>query len=224
MFGCLRRLGCLFVLCIAAVVAAFLTRDRWMPLLSGADSSAPETAEAAAGPAWQPVSDEGAARARRTIESLGRRTGPVFANLTAGDLASYFYIALSEQLPPSADSIEAATIANRLYVRAVISLDDFKAADALGPLAGIAGRRERLTMGGTFAVVRPGLAQFLVEDVRLGQLPIPRGAIPKLMRQVRRGTLPPGASESGLPFVVPTYLGDARVSGDNITIYKAAAK
>ena len=91
-------------------------------------------------------------------------------------------------------------------------------------LAGMVGRRERLTMGGTFAVIRPGLAQFLVEDVRLGELPIPRGAIPKLMRQIRRGTLPPGASENGLPFVVPTYLGDARVSGDNITIYKAAAK
>jgi len=223
MFGCLRRLGCVFVLCIAAVAAAYFTRDRWMPLLSGKDSSAPKTVEAGE-PAWQPVSDEGAARARRAIESLGSRTGPVFANLTPGDLTSYFYIALSEQLPPSADSIEAATITNRLYVRAVISLDDFKAADALGPLAGMVGRRERLTMGGTFHVIRPGLAQFVVEDVRLGQLPIPRGAIPKLMRQIRRGTLPPGTSENGLPFVVPTYLGDARVSGDHITIYKAAAK
>ena len=223
MFGCLRRLGCLFVLCIAAVAAAYLTRDRWVPLLPGRDFSAPKTVEAG-GAAWQPVSDEGAARARRTIESLGRRTGPVFANLTPGDLTSYFYIALSEQLPPSADSIQASTIGNRMYVRAVISLDDFKAADALGPLAGMVGRRERLTMGGTFAVIRPGLAQFLVEDVRLGELPIPRGAIPKLMRQIRRGTLPPGASENGLPFVVPTYVGDARVSGDNITIYKAAAK
>ena len=223
MFGCLRRIGCLFVLCIAAVVAAYLTRDRWMPLLPGKGSSAPKTVEAD-GPAWQPVTDEGAARARRTIESLGRRTGPVFVNLTPGDLTSYFYIALSELLPPSADSIEAATMANRLYVRAVISLDDFKAADALGPLAGMVGRRERLTMGGTFVVIRSGLAQFVVEDVRLGQLPIPRGAIPKLMRQIRRGTLPAGASENGLPFVVPTYVGDARVSGDNITIYKAAAK
>ena len=79
-------------------------------------------------------------------------------------------------------------------------------------------------MGGTFAVIRPGLAQFLVEDVRLGQLPIPRGAIPKLLRQIRRGTRPDGLAENGLPFVVPTYLGDARVAGENITLYKAAAK
>ena len=221
MFGCLRRIGCLVVLCIAAV-AAYLMRDRWMPLIPRMGSSAKSTVEA--GPAWQPVSDEGAARARRTIESLGRRTGPVFVNLAPGDLVSYFYIALSDQLPPSADSIEAANIGNRLYVRAVISLDDFKAADALGQLGGMLGRRERLQMGGTFAVIRPGLAQFLVEDVRLGQLPIPRGAIPNLMRQIRRGARPSGVAENGLPFVVPTYLGDARVAGDNITIYKAAAK
>jgi len=222
MFGCLRRIGCLFVLCIAAV-AAYLTRDRWMPLLPRMGSSAPKQVEPG-GPTWQSVSDDGAGRARRAIESLGRRTGPVFVNLTAGDLASYFYIALSEQLPPSADSIEATTIGNRMYVRALISLDDFKAADALGPVGGMLGRRERLQMGGTFAVIRPGLAQFLIEDVRLGQLPIPRGAIPKLMVQIRRGTRPPGVAENGLPFVVPTYLGDARVAGDDVTIYKAAAK
>lgn len=217
MFGCLRRIGCLIVLCIAAL-AAYLMRDRWMPLIAHNLPRARTTA--AGGPAWQPVSDEAAARARRTIDSLGHRTGPVFVNLTPGDLASYFYIALAEQLPPSADSIEAAAVANRMYVRAVISLDDFKAADALGPLAGIVGRRERLQMGGTFAVIRSGLAQFLVEDVRLGELPIPRGAIPKLLRQIRRGTRPEGVAENGLPFVVPTYLGDARVAGGKITLYK----
>ena len=221
MFGCMRRIGCLVVVCIVAV-AAYLMRDRWLPLIPRVGSSAKATP--VAGPAWEPVSDEGAARARRTIESLGRRTGPVFVNLTPGDLASYFYIALSEQLPPSADSIEATAVGNRLYVRAVISLDDFKAADALGPLAGIMGRRERIQMGGVFATIRPGLAQFLVEDVRLGQLPIPTGAIPKVLRQIRRGTRPEGLSENGLPFVVPTYLSDSRVADGKITLYKAVAK
>jgi hypothetical protein len=221
MFGCFRRIGCLFVVCVVAVAAYFM-RDRWLPLIPGM-GSAPK-ATAATGPAWEPVSDEGAARARRAIESLGRRNGPVFVNLSPGDLASHFYIALSEQLPPSADSIEAATMGSRLYVRAVISLDDFKAADALGPLAGIVGRRERLQMGGTFVVLRPGLAQFLVEDVRLGELPIPRGAIPKVLQQVRRGTRPPGVAENGLPFVVPTYLSDARVADAKVTLYKDVPK
>jgi hypothetical protein len=222
MFGCLRRIGCLIVLCIAAV-AAYLTRDRWLAYVPWL-KSAPRTTTAAAGPTWEPVSDDGAARARTAVESLGKRSGPVFVSLAPGDLASYFYIALAQQLPPSADSIEATTIGGRMYVRAVISLDDFKAADALGPLSGIVGHRERLQMGGTFAFVRPGLAQFLVEDVRLGELPIPRGGIPKLLRQIRRGSMPPGVAENGLPFLVPTYVGDARVANGKITLYKTTPK
>lgn len=222
MFGCLRRIGCLFVLCIAAV-AAYLGRDRWLPYVPWLKSM-PRATAAADGVTWEPVSDEAAARARRAVESLGRRTGPVFVSLPPGDLASYFYIALAQQLPPSADSIEATTIGNRMYVRAVIALDDFKAADALGPLSGFVGRRERLRMGGTFAFVRSGLAQFLVEDVRLGELPIPRGGIPKLLRQIRRGSMPPGVAENGLPFVVPPYVADARVADSKITLYKSTTK
>jgi hypothetical protein len=222
MFGCFRRIGCLVVLCVVAV-AAYVMRDRWLPYLPW-PKSMPRATTAAGGPAWEAVSDDGAARARRAVESLGRRSGPVFVSLAPGDLASYFYIALAQQLPPSADSIEATTIGNRMYVRAVISLDDFKAADALGPLSGIVGRHERLQMGGTFAFVRPGLAQFLVEDVRLGELPIPRGGIPKLLRQIRRGSMPPGVAENGLPFVVPTYVGDARVADGKITLYKTTPK
>jgi len=211
-------MGCLVVLCIAAV-AAYLTRDRWMPLINK-NLPVSRTTTAAAGPTWEPVSDDAAARARRAVESLGRRSGPVFVNLPPGDVASYFYIALAQQLPPSADSIEATTIGNRMYVRAVISLDDFKAADALGPLAGMVGRRERIQLGGTFVIIRPGLAQFLVEDVRLGELSIPRGAIPKVLRQIRRGSRPEGVVENGLPFVVPTYLADARVADGKVTLYK----
>ena len=216
MFGCLRRIGCLFILLCAAVVA-YLMRDRWLPMVGV--KPAARTVEAN-GPAWEPVSDDAAARARRGIESLGRRNGPVFVNLSPGELASYFYIALAQQLPPSADSIEATTIGNRLYVRAVVSLDEFKAVDALGPLGSVLGRRERLQMGGTFAMIKPGLAQYLVEDIRLGQLPIPRGAVPKVLKQIRRGSRPEGVAENGLPFVVPTYLGDARVAADKITLYK----
>ena len=212
----------MFIVCIAAV-AAYLMRDRWMPYLPRFGNAPRATAEAE-GPPWEPVSDDAAGRARQAIESLGRRNGPVFVNLPPGDLASYFYIALAAQLPPSSDSIEARSVGNRMYVRAVISLDDFKAADALGPLSGIVGRRERLQMGGTFAVIRPGLAQFLVEEIKLGQLPIPRGAIPKLLRQIRRGSMPPGVSENGLPFVIPTYLGDARVADGKVTLYKTTTK
>ena len=110
MFGCLRRIGCLFVLCIAAV-AAYLTRDRWMPLCRREDSTPRDDHDSRRRPDVGAGERRGARRARAApIESLGRRSGPVFVNLPPGDVASYFYIALAEQLPPSADSIEATTI------------------------------------------------------------------------------------------------------------------
>jgi hypothetical protein len=223
MFGCLRRVGCLVFLCILAV-AGYFTRAKWMPYLPRIGSTARTAPSTTRGPDWQPVSDDAAARGRRAVESLGRKSGPVFVDIPPVDLASYFYIALAAQLPPSADSIEAAVIGNRMYVRSIISLDDFKAADALGPLSGIVGKRENLQMGGTFTIVRSGLAQFLVEDVKLGDLPIPRGAIPKLMRQIRRGTMPVGVAENGLPFVVPTYIADVRIANGKITLYKTTPK
>ena len=121
MFGCLRRIVVLFVLCVAAL-AAYLTRDRWIGYVPWL-KSAPRTATTAAdGAKWEPVSDDGAARARQAIESLGKKSGPVFVSLDPGDLASYFYIALAQQLPPSADSIEATTIGSRMY-HFVISLE-----------------------------------------------------------------------------------------------------
>src|SRR5689334_11492721 len=135
MFGCLRRIGCLFVLCVAAV-AAYLMRDTWMPYLPRVGNAPARTAPGA-GARWEPVSDDAAGRARRAVESLGKRNGPVFVNISPGDLASYLYIALAAQLPPSADSIEATTIGNQVYFRATVALDDFKAAGSLGPLAGV---------------------------------------------------------------------------------------
>src|SRR5215471_837427 len=109
MFGCLRRIFVLAVLCVAAV-AAYLTRDRWIGYVPWLKSTPRATTPATAGAKWEHVSDDGASRARQAIESLGKRSGPVFVSLAPGDLASYFYIALSQQLPPSADSIEATTI------------------------------------------------------------------------------------------------------------------
>jgi hypothetical protein len=44
------------------------------------------------------------------------------------------------------------------------------------------------------------------------------------MRQIRRGTRPQGLAENGLPFVVPTYLGDARVANERITLYKTTTQ
>src|SRR6185503_15053532 len=111
MFGCARRLGCLAVLLIGAG-AAWLYRDKWIRIVRP-ERSVEAVADA---PVWQPISDEGASRARGSVEALAKKSGPVFANIAAADLASYIFVALSRQLPPSAQELEATTIGDRVYV------------------------------------------------------------------------------------------------------------
>jgi hypothetical protein len=223
MFGCLRRLLGIAIIAVIAI-AAWHYRDRWWPgARAGAGAGADSTAAAGiTQPAeWEQVTDEGATRARTAIESLGRPSGPVFANLTAGDLLSYAFLSLSKQLPASASDVRAAVVNDRLVLRATIALDDIKAVEALGPFAGFLGSRETLQLGGTVNVVRPGLAQFRVDEVAIRELEIPRRAIPKLLELVTRGERPEGIAADALPITIPEYIGDARVGRGRITLYKA---
>lgn len=218
MFGCLGRIGCLVLIALAAL-GAWLYRDRFITITRGGGDSA---ALASAAPTWQPVSDGGAARARASIESLGRKSGPVFTNVQPGDLASFVFIALSKQLPPSAEDVEAAVLGDRVAVRARVNLADF-GQQTLGPLAMMLGSHERMQMSGTFDVVRPGLAEFVVRELKFGDLTVPSGAIPKLIRQLDRGKPhPEGVAPNALPLTIPSYIGDVRIGRGKITLYKSA--
>jgi hypothetical protein len=210
----MRKIGCLTVLALGVIVG-WLLRDR---LFAGLRPAAETTAAVAA---WEPLTPEGAARMRTALATLQRPTGPVFATVKAGDLASYVLQQLVKQLPPSADSIEAAAFGDRLYVRASVKPADFGGNDILGPLSGFLSDRERMQFGGAFHIVRPGLAEFRVQEIRLRDFPIPPRAIPKLLQRVERGARPPGLSPDGLPLVVPDYIGDVRVEPGKITLYKS---
>jgi hypothetical protein len=215
MFGCLRKVGCLAVIAIA-LGAGWLYRAKWIEFVRPAD-----TAKAvAAAPKWEPITDEGASRARGAVEALAKKSGPVFANVGAADLASYVFISLSRQLPPSAEDIEATTVGDRVYVRARVNLSDF-GRESLGPLASILGSHERMSMGGRIEVVHPGLAQFLIEELKFGDLTVPRGAIPKLLAQLeKKNPRPEGVAPNALPLKVPPYVADVRVGKGKVTIYK----
>jgi hypothetical protein len=215
MFGCLGRIGCL-LLVVLALAGAWLYRDKFITVERGGG----KPGAVATAPAWEPVSDAGAARARTAIESLGRKSGPVFANVQPGDLASYILIELSKQLPPSAENVEATIMGDRVAVRARVNLADF-GQQALGPLAMMLGSHERMLMAGTFDVIHPGLAQFRVQELKFGDLTVPGGAIPKLIAQLDRGKpRPPGVAPNGLPLAIPSYIGDVRVGKGKITLYK----
>src|SRR5437763_1081461 len=78
--GCIARVGCLMVLCIAALVG-WITRDKWMSKVPGAPAPVIATA-----PVWQPLSPSAGEKGKRAIEAMqsprGNRGGR-----TAGALA-----------------------------------------------------------------------------------------------------------------------------------------
>lgn len=216
--GCMRKLGCLIVVALIAV-ALFLTRDSWLRVLPGRHDST----RVAATSTWQALTPVGARRARASLERLRSARGPVYVNVAPGDLAAYIFEELAKSLPPSADSIEAAAINDRLYLRAVIKTSDLGATGALGPLAALLGERERIQLGGVIRIIRPGIAELQVKEMKVGNLSVPSPLIPRLVRQISRGIRPPELAPDGLPLQTPDYIGDVRVSNGNVTLYKTVA-
>lgn len=210
----MRAIGWLVVVLLAAV-AGWMLRDQFSRF-AGPDT----TVVADTGVVWEPITTEGAERARRGLEALGRRASPVFESVRPGDVSSYIFVALARQLPPSAENIEAAVIDDRLHVRASVRLSDFGGAGALGPFAAFLGERETMQLGGYFHVIRPGLAQFRVTSLRLRDFNVPENLIPRLIRSFSKGARPPGVADDGLPLVVPEYLADVRIANGAVVLYR----
>jgi len=213
--GCMRRLGFLILVFLAGG-AVFL----W--LFYERPRQAAETSPTA--PVWEPLTPEGAQRARAAVQLLSRPTGPVFTNTSGADLAAYVFDELSKQLPPSAQQLEAAVIDDRLHVRALIKISDFGGSGALGPLASMLGDREPVEFGGNLELVRPGLAQYRVKVLRLRELSVPSRMIPRLLQRVARGARPPGLAEDALPLEVPSFIADVRIGQGQVTLYKSTAR
>ena len=93
----------------------------------------------------------------------------------------------------------------------------------LGPLAGLLNDRERLQLGGTFHVIRPGLSEFEVREVKLRDFKVPSGAIPRLLQQISRGHRPEGVAANALPVTTPRSLADVRIANGRVTLYKTTA-
>jgi hypothetical protein len=144
----------------------------------------------------------------------------VFSNLSASEVASYVFQTVARTIPSSADSAEAAVIGDVLYVRAVLPVREIAGTGALGPLGGLLNDRERLQLGGSFRVIRPGLSEFRVREIRLRDIKVPTGAIPRLVQQISRGNRPEGISPDALPVTTPRSLADVRIANGRVTLYK----
>jgi hypothetical protein len=215
--GCFARLGCLVMLALLAI-GGWLTRDRWLHRITGSSPAA----TTATSP-WQPLSPEAGSRGKRKIDDLANPSGPVFTNLSASEVASYVFQTVARTIPASADSAEAAVIGDVLYVRAVLPMREIAGTGVLGPLAGLLNDRERLQLGGSFRVIRPGLSEFEVREIKLRDFNVPRGAIPRLVQQISRGNRPEGVAPNALAVTTPRSLADVRIANGRVTLYKTTA-
>jgi hypothetical protein len=218
MKGLFRRLGCLIIiLLIAAAVWYWYAR---VPATSTTTSTTVGSATSSTS-GWQPLTAADADRGRAAVQSLGRQSGPVFANLTAAEAASYIFTVVAKQLPPSAQNAQATIIGDRLYVRSDVELKDFGGSKSLGPLGMLLGDRDSVRLGGTINMLKPGLGEFLVQEVKIGKLDVPNALIPRILSQMKRGKAVPGISQNGLPMVMPSYISDVRIASGKITLYKS---
>jgi len=211
--GCIARLGCLILL-VCLAIGAWFTRDRWLPKITGK----PVVTSTASG--WEPLTPEAGATGKRKLDELAKPSGPVFTNLSATEVASYVFQTVARTIPATADSAEAAVIGDALFVRAVVPIREIAGTGVLGPLAGLLNDRERLQLGGTFRVIRPGQSEFEVREIKLRDFKVPAGAIPRLVRQLSKGERPEGISPSALPVTTPRTLGDVRIANGHVTVYK----
>jgi hypothetical protein len=154
------------------------------------------------------------------LTKLSEPSGPVFQTLTGADVASYAFSELAKQLPASTDSIEAMVSGSTIAMRAVVNMSDLGGAGALGAIGGLLGQREHVQLTGTLRVVRPGLGEFQVQDVKVRGLSLPRGMIGTLMKRFGKGARPEGVDDDALPLPLPAYVGDIRVANGKITLYK----
>jgi hypothetical protein len=217
MKGFFRRLGCLIlILIILACVWYWYARIDHRSTTTTASGTATSVASG-----WQPLTAADAQRGRVAVESLGRQSGPVFANLTPAEAASYIFTVVAKQMPPSAQNAEAAIIGDRLYVRSDVDLKDFGGSKSLGPIGLLLGDRDSVRFGGTINMLHPGLGEFRVQEIKLGRVDVPDALIPRLLSQMNRGKKVEGISRNGLPMVMPAYISDVRISNGKITLYKS---
>jgi hypothetical protein len=221
MKGCFRRLGCLVLIIALAALWYWYARVEG-PAAPTAGSTNAVTGATNTSTGWQPLTAADAERGRAAVGALAQRSGPVFANLSPAEAASYIFLVVAKQLPPSARNAEASIVGDRLYVRSEVDLKDFGGSGQLGALGMLLGSRDSVLLGGTIHMLKAGLAEFQVQEVKLGKLQVPKTLIPRLIAQMTRGkNKVAGVGESSLPMVMPAYISDVRIANGKITLYKS---
>lgn len=211
--GCLKTIGCGTLLVVGAA-AAWLTRDQWYGALR--DGRDVELVEAP----LDTLSPDGADRAASGIASLQRPSGPAYVNLAPADLAALIVREAEQRAPLPLKHGRAGVVDDQLWLRGTLDVRQLRSQGTLGTLGVLLRDDEDVQLRGTLDVVRPGLAQFRVVSFKARDLSIPQAAVPRIVRQLRRGERPEGVSDRAIPFEIPAYIGDIRIANGRVTLYK----
>lgn len=209
----MRKFGC-FLLFLLVLAGAWF----WYARVYSAPPPSPTVTATPAVKLWQPLTPGKAERGRLALQSLSRPSGPVYANLTASEAASYIFLVVAKQLPPELKDAEAAVIGNRLYVRSEVDLKEV--GGALGTLGAFLGPRDSVTLGGTINMLGPGRAEFLIQEVKIRRIDLPSRLIPRIVARIKPASRTAEVSANGLPMKMPAYISDVRISNGRITVYK----
>ena len=220
--GCFRRLCCGVALAAAAALLWY-TSPWWLPMFGWhpARRTSDSAPAAPAGPAWELVTQESALGGKAAMRRLAGKTGAVFVNFSGAEFVGYVVDSLSKQLPASAQGTTATVIDDHLWMRTQVKPVDFGANQAPAAIRQMLREREPVEMGGTLAVVRPGLMAFTVTTLRVRGITVPGPGIPAMLARLAPGTRPAQFPTYALLLVVPVNIADVRVHNEKVTLYKS---
>lgn len=213
MFGCLRRAGCLVVLFLL-VAGGWMTRDLWWERVTG-HSRGP-------GPEFVPLEAAAAPAARLKVERLDLKEGEAFVSLTAAEAGALVLAAGGTRLSSSLQDVQASVADQVLIVRASVDLRSLRGVEALGPLAALLTARQWVTIRGIPRVVGPAQGRFDIDGLKIGAVDVPAPALRTVVAQLDREAVPSGSSRPSISFSLPLSVGDIRVAGDRVILYKRA--
>ena len=204
-----RLLGCVGLLVVAGL--AGLYRDRVVGFVR--DHLPGARAPAAAASVGHP-SAQGLRAARDKVDSLnGWRADSVV--LTAEEMASLIASGLDPVASKWFDSLEVRLGDRNIDVAASVETSAIPTG-SLGPLGGMVGPRERIQAGGQVEIAQPGRALWIVNRLAVGELPLPKDLIPRLLEKALGGD-----RSSAVPFVVPKGITGIRIRPSGVALYGA---
>ena len=109
----------------------------------------------------------------------------------------------------------------RLYVRSEVAWKDFGESRSLSSIRMLLGERDSVLIGGTINMIHPGLAQFNVQEMKLGKFDVPAALQQRLVAEIKKKNAVPGVAQDALPVVLPSYITDVRIQNGKITLYKS---